>query len=322
MAISPYSFPEKNKFRAKEVTQPDFDISLFQFELYINFDEVRRELYDLENIRFTLNLDGEMLFPPTTYSKIIFSGHAGCGKTLEPRRFHEAVHHPDRYFSVLINLEEETDLARFEAEDLFVFLITKLIERMREAGLHDIPDDFEKLPKDWLSTKESQKEFKKTFGLDLDAEASVGFSFWSFLSAKSGFKTLFSGQSETIQTIRYKIKENPNELIERFNAGLYQVRQDLSRANQGIDILFIVNGSEKMKYITYQKIFVDDSQMIRDVAANMICCVPINSFYQINNSLVKDYFEPVILPMVPLNDQSRILLQTVITRRVIFRTLR
>lgn len=79
-----YRFPVTDKYEAKEVTQPDYQPDLFDHQnLYTNLDSIRGERY-LTEMLFDLNIDlenFELRSRTKEYTKILFSGHRGCGKS-------------------------------------------------------------------------------------------------------------------------------------------------------------------------------------------------------------------------------------------------
>lgn len=312
-------FPVKNPFDARDVTQTNFDIHPYQEQLYVDLDEVRYERFDQSQMNFLLSINKGVLHPSVSpaYKKILYSGHIGCGKSIELRKLHGELNNPNRYLSIFINLERETDLYKFQSEDLFVLLITKLTEEIRLKKLDfDVPS-FEEIAKDWVSEQSIKEDLKETYKLDLASETSLGVSFLSFLSIKTGLKSIFGSESTTVREIRRKIKNNPVELIKNFNNGLAEVRAKLKNCTTvGNDILFIIDGSEKIRYPVYEELFINNRQSIRDLKVNIICSVPINSFYNINNSTAQDTFHPMLLPMVKINNHSTRIFRQIITKRL------
>ena len=99
-------FPIKNKFKAREVTEPDYEADLFKEHLYVNLDSVRGKEF-MDDIKFSLNIESSTpVLNETTndYIKILFSGHRGSGKTTELKRLHKQINKPDCYYSIFIEL--------------------------------------------------------------------------------------------------------------------------------------------------------------------------------------------------------------------------
>ncbi|MCP4340346.1 MAG: hypothetical protein GY799_15990 [Desulfobulbaceae bacterium] len=314
--MATFTFPEINKFKAKELLDLNFDIKDYQNQLYVDFGSVRGD-EQFEEIKFILNIgDDELASVESSYTKIIFSGHRGCGKTLELRRYNQYLFDPKRFFSILVEMENEVDLFRFRPEDFYVLIIAKLIESLKERNIDFDNTKFARIAEKWISNREVKKELTDTFGLDISGEISIGASFWSFFSAKNAIKNLFSTSSKTIETIRTEITKNERELVKELNSAIDGLRAELQNQNKGKDILLIIDGSEKMRDDTYNTLFIMNAEIISSLKIRMICAVPINSFYQISNSSMKDYFEQLILPMIKIDEQSIPLLKMIITKRI------
>jgi len=311
-----YEFPVIDKFQARDVTELDFTIEPTDEKVYVNLDSVRDKSY-IDQIKYNLNIEENQLKKITdTFTKTIFSGHRGSGKSIELKRFHQSINKPDCYMSVHIDIEQEMEVGGFRSEDLFVILIAKLIERVDGEGLSFKSSSLDKIIKEWLSEKTIQEELKKDFKLNLEAEISAGNSFFGFLKFKSALKSIFSTSSTTSENIRRAIRKNPSNLIDQFNDILSELRETLSKGNKAKDILFIFDGTEKIPYEIYEALFVKDSYLIRGINANMIFSVPINSYYNIESNPAADFFQVYLLPMVKLTKESRVMLKQIISKRI------
>jgi hypothetical protein len=311
-----YTFPETDIFKARDVLEATFDIRPYLEDLYVHLDEVRGE-EQLDDLCFQLGIqDDKLVAIGGEPQKILFSGHRGCGKSLELYRYHRRFDHPDRYLSIHIDLQQELEASKFEPEDLFVLMIAKLIQKLAEQGLDFDKKTFDKIAEDWLSEEDVKAELKNTSGFDYTGEASVGFNFWNFVSFKQGLKDLVSGSRSTISSIRTKVKLNSIELIEAFNTELGNIRAQLAQSGHGKDILFIIDGSERVRREVYERMFVHDINLIRSTQVSMICAVPINTFYEIVNTPGRIYFQRITLPMIKITPESRVLLEQIVTKRV------
>jgi hypothetical protein len=310
-----YEFPLKDKFQVREVTEIDFDIEAYKDKLYVDLTEVRdNDFWETLVYDLGVNPENNKLEKLTKdFVKIIFSGHIGSGKTLELRRFQEYINDRERYLSVFIEVEKVFEVARFQPEDFFIMLITELVKTLQA---NHIPLDFTELTqleKDWLSTEEIKKEITKSTKGELEIEKSVGINIPTFFQFSTKIKALFSAETKTATEIRQKVRTNSLEYINQFNAILYQVRNQISA--RGKDILFVIDGSEKLEEIN-TNIFVKQSYLLRAINANMICSVPITMHYKVQNSNALGFYADCLLPMIKLNDRSKVKLKEIITRRI------
>ena len=310
------NFPVSDKFAARKVTELDFEIDPQDPRVYVNFDAVRQSDY-LGEIKYLLEISDDMLAEPTeSFVKVLFSGHRGCGKTTELHRLQSYINDPSRYASIFIDMEKETDIPTFAAEDLFVTLILKLVERLQRKQIDLRSSQLNEILRDWLSEAEVLKELKEVYNLDISAEVEAGAGFLGFLKFKSAFKALFSSSSSTAKKIREKIKKNPHQLVERLNVSISDAREQLKAAGDGKDVLFIIDGFEKMPFEIFQKLFVRDSALIRNLECNIIFTIPINSTLDITNNPSAEFFQSYILPMMHVTPETSPLLEQIITRRI------
>ena len=314
-----YQFPVKDKYEAKEVTQPDYQPELFDNQhLYTNLDSVRGERY-LTEMLFELNIDTEsfnLRSRTKEYTKILFSGHRGCGKSAELMRLHKRLNQPDSYASVLINLEEDADFSRFQTEDFYLLLVLKLIEKMGAHGMGTNRSSLKRLADKLKVSAEVKKELTTSFKGEASAETGGGFDLLGFLKAKANFKSVFSGENKTSTFIRQEIKRNINDWINDFNLLLVDVREAFESQNLGRDLLFIIDGSEKLRPEIYKELFVTNGYLIQNISVNMILAVPINAYYGIIDS-PQSFHSRVVIPMIPTaSEPARQLLKDIITKRI------
>lgn len=279
-----YQFPETNKFRAREVLELDFDIREQDRarELYVELDEARGDAYR-EELLYLLSIDeDELKAGSDRYVKVIFSGHRGCGKSLELYRIHQYLNNPDRYVSLFIDMERELEIAHFQPEDFFVTIIVWLIDLVKKQELEVDLKPLNTLAEDWLNEDhEVRKEWKEEQGEAASVEAKAGLGFWDWLSFNVGIKSFFTGTSKISRTLRQQIRKEPLKLQAQLNSLIEQVRKEVVQKGKGRDLLLVFDGTEKIRYEIYKNLFVQDSFLIRELKVNLICAVPINAFYDI-----------------------------------------
>ncbi len=311
-----YQFPEKDPFRAMEATEPDFDIfEPGREDLYVPLQDLRSSR-QFELIERELGVSHNRLSNiPNKYIKILFSGHRGSGKTVELLRFRDKIHHPDRYFCVFVSLQEEIEITRFQAEDLYVVLINKLLRELREANVSYDEEEFEDIARAWTREKEIVEELQRRQGVQSGEGVKAGFNFWNIFSAEGFLKSFYGHDDVITQKIRQSFRRNPKELVDRFNSALIGVRQAIQAEGKGKDLLFIVDDFEKTRPEIYNTVFIDDPKFIQDMKAHLICCVPIQTFYKVQNHAAADVFRTSYLPMADLEKRGGETFSQIVTRR-------
>ena len=313
-----YNFPEKDIFHAMEATEPEFDIFKKGREnLYIRLREMQNPKQFIRILKeLGFNSKGEFKHFPNDYLKVLFSGHRGCGKTVELLRFHDYINQPDRYYSVFISLQEEIEINRLEPEDLYFIIIGKLLRTLQKNKIPYDKQEFEDIAQEWIQDEEVEKELTQKFALEGGKEIKAGFSFWNWFSAKGFLKGFYGYENATTRKIRHSIKLNPDRLATQFNTALIDVRKDIQESGNGKDLLFIIDDFEKTSPEVYEAIFIKNHQFIRRMNAHVICCVPIQTFYQVQNQAASEFFRTSYLPMIRADKDDEHNFKKIITNRV------
>lgn len=297
-----YKYPVTNKFQARTVTEPSFEPALFgdESKLYVDFDRVRDTEF-ASKVYFPLGIDEDRLVAaPDDYIKIICSGHQGCGKTTELKRLHKYLHHPHRYFSIFLSIEEETEYGSLQPEDIFVWILLKLAEAIKENGIPVDKSDLDDLARQFqiseaIETQQTDKE-----SAELSVEIGAGINFLSLFNFKNGLKGIFSSDNSRSTKIREEVHKNPLAIIHKINAVLASMREAVRRVGLGGDMLFIIDGSEKLRFQVYEYLFVQNANLLQSLSLNMIMAVPIDSYYRIEAGPTLKFSHNLIIPMIRL----------------------
>ena len=313
------NFPVSNSFDAMEVTEPQFKIQdepdVFE-KLWVDFSSVRDDKY-FERIEKVLGFkEGKIVHTPNIHQKIIFSGHRGNGKSVELKRFSEEISGKEGFFSIFVDLETETNIEQFSSEDLLITLISILIRVLEENEIPFEQQDFTDIAAAWISETAVEQEITNNFNIEAGAEAEVGWSFWSFFKTKGNLKSSFSRDNATTTTIRRIIKSNPQPLVDQFNSVLVDIKKRIDAKGKGKDIIFFIDGLEKANREVYEKLFVNDVQLLTSLNVHIVSTVPIDTYYQIIEQGNRIYFKNFYLPMLRITEDSKKLFKTLIYNRV------
>jgi hypothetical protein len=284
--------------------------------LFVDFGPERnRSFRKLSN--WALGVENERIeYDPNRFAKLVFSGHMGCGKSVELAKYAEKINHRDAYFVVFIDLEIETPIENIEAEDILVAMVSVLVKKLTEKKIKFEKDDFAEIANELLSEKEELKEVTKEYGLQAEGKASVGWSFWKFLGIDGNLKGAYARNNKTTQIVRKAIKTNAKPILNKLNTALNALRIGLQNQGIGKDILFVIDGLEKANKEVYESLFVKDIQLITGIEAHIISTVPIRTYYEIQYLGTKDAFRTTYLPMLRLNSSSISLLKSLVFKRV------
>ena len=192
---------------------------------------------------------------------------------------------------------------------------------MEREGIDYNVSGLRKLADDWMAEDpEIEKEIERSIDVEGGVEVEAGVSFWKWLSAKARLSTMFAYKSKTSETIRRKVKENQGEYVIILNQALLEIKRRIHEAGKGREIIFIIDGLERLReerYETYTRAFFRDARLIQDLNCSMVCCVPIDSLYDIQIiGVTEGLYEKFTLPMVAVNPRTMHYFCDVIGRRI------
>jgi len=318
MADTKQIYPVKEIFKALNALKLSFEIADID-SLYVDFDGVRSDS-SFRSLMFHLGIINNVVDEDAGYAKILYTGHTGSGKSTELNKLHHRLNKPEQYFSIYINVDDYIQISDFKSEDLMVLLIASMVNALQEQGIdYEVPG-LQKIADDWLSEKEVSEEIKSKIESEGGVSAEIGTGgLLKFFSAKAFIKSIFSYGSETSTRVRRKIEEKQSDYIISFNLALREIKEQIRRVGKGKEIVFILDGLEKLRwgrYETYTKTFFQNARLINDLNCSLICCVPIDTLYDAKTSQVLSTYEHYTLPLIPINETTIPLFSEVITRRM------
>ncbi len=186
-----------------------------------------------------------------------------------------------------------------------------------EKGLKEEAKLLSEIIRDLISDKETQSEILRKFGWDLKGDVGASKNFLTLAMAKINFAAEFERRTQIAERIRTRIKVRLNDIIDNFNEKLRHIRRSIQKQNKGRDILFIIDGMEKVSPQVYEDLIVRDHIYLRNINANIILSFPIEAQYRPGHKITKDNFDTFLLPVIRIDDlHNRILLSNVINKRI------
>jgi len=318
-----YQFPVRNLYNARSVLEPDFDIMAYP-QLYVNLDPARiKTRFDdyRQRIKRSLNIDEyskRLLSEPLAYKKILFTGYRGSGKTTELKKLGREISGQQGYYVIFIELEREYNITRFQPEDFYFIIFYKFVKHLEKFNsLQAEATSLSEIIRDLISDRETTSVINRRIGKNAKFKSGAGFNALNFLMTRLDIGYEFATGSELANRIRTRIKNRIPQIIENFNEKLRHIRRSIQEHNLGKDILFIIDGLEKVPVKVYDSLIIQDHASFREINANMIISVPIEAHFRFNNRVIKDNFDTFLLPVIRVDDaHNRLLLAEVIKRRI------
>ena len=298
---TPFKFPVSNPVHAMKVTNIDYQVDIFEEELYTNFDSIR-PTNTVEDIMVNLGILQNKLVVTNEYEYILVSGHRGCGKSSELRRLHQNINQPHLFTSIFISIEEEFNLGDFTQEKFYFTIFSKLLERMEEEGIETKVSALKDLIEMLMQDRVSEKIISNNLGAEIGVEKGGGFDLLGILKAKGEVKAKLAHDRAFTEKITQNIRLNIFDFLGKINLLLIDIRQALIEKNKGRDIVFIIDGSEKIPLEAYKKTFVDNFSTLKILNSNIIVCLSIDTCYAIENSAF-GFKGRYLLPMLSMSDE-------------------
>lgn len=262
--------------------------------------EKGRGVFSFQGLLRTLGVDSNTfeLRSPRDKSYNLFCGHMGCGKSTELRRLKKKLDRGTLFFVVFLDALEDLDPHNLQYSDVLLALAEKLLIKMEESEIK-IDDIFLKNLTQWFSEKILKNEKLKDFSVEAkaDIEMSSGIPFLAKLTAKLTSK-IKSGATYK-EEIRLVVKNTFSEFAFAFNQLIAAADEALKKAAKGKKLLFIVDGTDRLKGEDSRRFFIEDVYQLQQIDANFIYCAPIHLLYE--NKQVQRSFSTFILPMIKIS---------------------
>ncbi len=238
-------------------------------------------------------------------SKIFLSGYRGTGKTSELLKLAQKIDETNCYFTVFIDIsEEEMDTSNIDTVDILMLMLKKLLKKLESKGANVSNVRIEEFYEWYTSTIIKESNVK----LDTSAKIEVGANAQDSILGKligvvANTTMRLQGSSESKETIRRVIKNNYKMFSDRFNELVNSIVTKLQEHSSYKDILFIVDGFEKIGSLEdRKKILVDDSNKLTMLNTHMIVTLPIELFTY-KNQLVHNAVT-MSFPLIDLETQG------------------
>lgn len=261
-----------------------FDIPIgANHPFFTNFSDVRGDFEDKMVYR-SLNVNPKTFAFNTNINSqnktlLFLAGMRGSGKTSELAKISAKLHNPTAFFCITCNLDEGLDLNDMEYMDILIFQLERLIEELKRINLELQSDIVESL-QDWFAeqVEEINKAIRREGGFEIEMEARTP-SLFSFLGLSAKLKSNLAGSKENAEIIRTVFKKNFTVFSQRFNEFVENINIQLRDRKLGQEILFIIDGLEKIATTDIRRKIVDDeSNRIRQIKVNTIFTLPIELF--------------------------------------------
>ncbi len=300
----------KKAFKLAEINQAvNFDEPIGpDHSFFTDFSHVRGD-FEEQVVYANLNVDideDRLTFNPEIngQNKVTFflGGMRGSGKTSELQKYAKKLAHPDCFFCVVCNIDEELDLNNLEYMDILVFQLEKLTDAMRKQNIRIDSGAMKSLEKWFAETvKEVNRSITGEAGIEIGGETKAGF--WNILNIFGSLKAGMKGSHERATSVRTTLKNRFDDFASQFNLYVEEANAAIRQKKLGQEILFIVDGLEKtMTSDTRRKIILDETNRIRQIEAYTLFTLPIELMKE--RQLLQHYFFVETFPFVKIVEKN------------------
>ncbi len=210
------------------------------------------------------------------WSKMIFTGHRGCGKTTELRR----VEHDfaDRFYPLHLELDENL-LEDFDYTLLLLWLTEFIVSDFHAKGRPldvGLVDDVAR----WFENKTQVQIDDESLRQQLQAggEAKVGGTIAGLFGLKlfARMKSEVTGSLQRREEITRTLQRFARELIEKVNLLLEHAERTLRQHNLPGRLLIVHDNLDRLKGDRARILFEEYGDLLRQLSAHMIFTAPIS----------------------------------------------
>ena len=233
-----------------------------------------------------------------TKAYVLFCGHRGCGKSTELRRVHRKLNTPDIFFAVLIDATKELDPNNLQYQDILMALAKSLLAELEH---HSITVDQVYLSSltNWFDERilrhESTEEFAAEVKSGLEVSAGIPFLSKLFASLTAAFRVNSSYKEE----LRRVVRNHFSEFSDAFNLLIKAVERQCQLAGLGQRVLFLVDGTDRLRGEDADGLFVRDVHQLQLIDALFIYTTPIHLIHA-GAGLKESFTGTFRLPMIKL----------------------
>ena len=263
--------------------------------------EAARGEYSHRPLYRTLGVsEGVLMGKPPDRGYYVFCGHRGCGKSTELRRIRNDLHHNDRYYVVFSDATKELDVNNLRYQDVLLHLAGRLASQLVDDKINVDPAHLQSL-QDWfvqrVETRTQTKEFAEQARMGAKVEAGIPFIGKIFGEISSALRTNSTYKEELRQTLRNYFSDFADAFSQFIEASVSAVLD----AERGHQILFIVDGTDRLRNEDAHAFFLADVHQLQQVQSLFIYCAPIHLRYEAGATL-QGFTKTFQLPMIKIEN--------------------
>jgi len=234
---------------------------------------------------------------------LFLAGMRGSGKTTELAKIAQKLNNKDCFLCIICNLDEGLDLNDMEYMDVLIFQLERLFEDLN-AKYVELDNGIVASLYQWFGerVKEVNKVIKQEGGFEIEVKAETP-SLFSFLGIAAKLKGNLAGSKENADKIRTTFKNNFTAFALKFNEFIEHVNIILRKYGIAQEVLFIVDGLEKVATKDIRKkLIIDEANRIKQIKAHTIFTLPIELAFE--SQKLNQFSQVIPFPFVKIRERD------------------
>lgn len=262
--------------------------------LRIGFSE--KKIFKMLNINPNTNECNNL----ASAQRVFLSGHRGTGKTTELLKLRNEINKTNCFLTVFCDVSnEELDINNIDFVDVVIFMLEQLVKELDDKKISVRKEDVESFY-DWYAQRVVEINEKTDASASIETEASVSVGIPSLFKLLTRTKAKLSASQDTKDTIRRVFTNKFSDFSMKFNEFILNIKETLKDQDIAKDLLFIVDGFEKIGTLEdRKKILIDNANKFVEIKTNMIIALPIELFSQV--ATLSNFSTPISFPLITLN---------------------
>jgi hypothetical protein len=232
---------------------------------------------------------------------ILFFGHIGIGKTTELRRYALQLNGSRRFYVVEVDVLAKLDRNNLQYTEVLMAMAQTLLERLHGDGV-DLADEALAPLQRWFGNVVETKTTSSELSAELKTVAEGGGGIPGLLKLLASFTAAFKTGSSQKSEWRREIRNDFTSLALAFNTLIRLAEAQLARKGRAEQLLFLIDGTDKMRGEDTQQFFVQDAEQLLAIKTLVIYTAPLHLKYdgRLGGKLDAD----IVLPMMKLYERD------------------
>jgi hypothetical protein len=209
---------------------------------------------------------------------VLFFGHIGIGKTTELRRYAGLLNASRRFCVVEVDVLAKLDRNNLQYSEVLMAMAETLLERLQGDGVTLAAVALEPLQR-WFGNLVETKTTTKELSAELKTVAEGGGGIPGLVKLLATFTAAFKTGSSQKSEWQREIRNDFTALALAFNTLIRQAEAQLAREGRAERLLFLIDGTDKMRGEDTQQFFVQDAEQLLAIETLVIYTAPLHLKY-------------------------------------------